>query len=97
KKVEEKYESQGRPESPNFTIRERPTSKDYRSFAANMFGTVAFKMLEWLTPTAMEDMSDKARSFDEDRQVKPKPAPPKVIKITKSGDKSSTPQSTTPS
>ncbi|KAI0142919.1 hypothetical protein GGR57DRAFT_375234 [Xylariaceae sp. FL1272] len=28
--------------------------KDYRSFAANVFGTVAFKMLEWLTPNSIE-------------------------------------------
>ncbi|KAK7218165.1 hypothetical protein V2G26_006168 [Clonostachys chloroleuca] len=31
-------------------VRERPASKDHRSFAANVFGTVAFRMLEWLTP-----------------------------------------------
>ncbi|KAL2264659.1 hypothetical protein VTJ83DRAFT_7169 [Remersonia thermophila] len=48
---------------PDFTIVEQPSSKDHRSFAANIFGTVAFKMLEWLTPAALEDMSKKARRF----------------------------------
>lgn len=33
-------------------------SKDYRSFAATTFGTVAFKMLEWLTPHAIDKVSD---------------------------------------
>ncbi|OIW24887.1 hypothetical protein CONLIGDRAFT_622323 [Coniochaeta ligniaria NRRL 30616] len=37
-------------------VRERPIQKDYRSFAANMFETVAFRMLEWLTPSGMEAM-----------------------------------------
>ncbi|KAI1132891.1 hypothetical protein F5Y10DRAFT_171557 [Nemania abortiva] len=33
--------------------------KDYRSFAAAVFGTVAFKMLEWLAPNNVEALSDK--------------------------------------
>lgn len=37
-------------------ITEKPISKDYRSFAANVFGTVAFKMIEWLTPNNMSAM-----------------------------------------
>ena len=45
---------------PKFTVREKTLRKDYRSFAANMFGTVAFKMLEWLTPAAVEDMTETA-------------------------------------
>ncbi|KAI1263158.1 hypothetical protein F5Y18DRAFT_394839 [Xylariaceae sp. FL1019] len=32
--------------------------KDYRSFAANVFGTVAFKMLEWLTPNSIEALQN---------------------------------------
>jgi len=44
-------------------VTEQPASKDYRSFAANVFGSVAFKMLEWLTPGAIEEMSKKARPF----------------------------------
>ncbi|CAK7219188.1 hypothetical protein SBRCBS47491_003761 [Sporothrix bragantina] len=51
---------QGGPEEVNFTISDKPVSKDYRSFAANMFGTVAFKMLEWLTPTGVGEMTDTA-------------------------------------
>lgn len=50
-------------QEPRFTVTEQPASKDYRSFAANVFGTVAFKMLEWLTPAAIEEMSKKARLF----------------------------------
>ncbi|ORY61267.1 uncharacterized protein BCR38DRAFT_525695 [Pseudomassariella vexata] len=46
--------------APQISIRERPASKDYRSFAANVFGTVAFKMLEWLTPNNMEAISNDA-------------------------------------
>lgn len=37
-------------------IRERYVQKDYRSFAANMFETYAFKMLEWLTPSGVKEM-----------------------------------------
>lgn len=46
---------------------EKHVSKDYRSFAANMFGTVAFKMLEWLTPASLEELSRKA-SYQEGRR-----------------------------
>ncbi|KAI0839880.1 hypothetical protein F5Y06DRAFT_264931 [Hypoxylon sp. FL0890] len=45
-------------------ITEKSISKDYRSFAANVFGTVAFKMLEWLTPNNMEAMSEKVAAVD---------------------------------
>ncbi|KAK4160037.1 ubiquitin-protein ligase E3A [Cladorrhinum sp. PSN259] len=48
---------------PRFEIYEEPVSRDHRSFAANVFGTVAFKMLEWLTPAALEDMSQKTSGF----------------------------------
>ena len=33
---------------------EEPTTTDHRSFVQNIFGTVAFKMLEWLTPRNLE-------------------------------------------
>ncbi|KAH7151679.1 hypothetical protein B0J13DRAFT_438107 [Dactylonectria estremocensis] len=45
------------PNSPR--VVEGSTSKDHRSFAANLFGTVAFKMLEWLTPGGIEAMSQQ--------------------------------------
>ncbi|KAK3998295.1 ubiquitin-protein ligase E3A [Cladorrhinum sp. PSN332] len=48
---------------PGFEVYEEPVSRDHRSFAANVFGTVAFKMLEWLTPAALEDMSQRAKNF----------------------------------
>ncbi|KAI0483559.1 hypothetical protein F4859DRAFT_473283 [Xylaria cf. heliscus] len=41
-------------------LTEKPVGKkDYRSFAAAVFGTVAFKMLEWLAPNNIEALSDK--------------------------------------
>lgn len=43
-------------------ITEKSASKDYRSFAANVFGTVAFKMLEWLTPNNMQAMAEKVEA-----------------------------------
>lgn len=54
------------PKSPRFDVTERHTGKDYRSFAANMFGTVAFKMLEWLTPNALSDMHETACDLQKD-------------------------------
>ncbi|KAI0434221.1 hypothetical protein F5Y09DRAFT_296922 [Xylaria sp. FL1042] len=44
-------------------ITEKPIGKkDYRSFAAAVFGTVAFKMLEWLAPNNMEALADKVET-----------------------------------
>ncbi|KAI1764972.1 hypothetical protein GGR53DRAFT_288794 [Hypoxylon sp. FL1150] len=43
-------------------IIEPSVSKDYRSFAANVFGTFAFKMLEWLTPNNMQAMAEKVEA-----------------------------------
>ncbi|KAK1759478.1 ubiquitin-protein ligase E3A [Echria macrotheca] len=51
---------------PQFAMGEQWTRKDYRSFAANLFDTVAFKMLEWLTPAAIEAMSQTMRGFQAD-------------------------------
>ena len=55
--------SLGEHETPSttyeYTVRERPSNKDHRSFAANVFGTVAFRMLEWLTPQAHATMKDQ--------------------------------------
>ncbi|KAL7622320.1 hypothetical protein AAE478_007824 [Parahypoxylon ruwenzoriense] len=50
--------------SNQIRISEKKVSKDYRSFAANVFGTVAFKMLEWLTPNNMAAMSEKVAAID---------------------------------
>jgi len=36
---------------------EEPTTTDHRSFVQNVFGTTAFKMLEWLTPRSLEFLS----------------------------------------
>lgn len=47
-------------------ISEKAVTKDYRSFAANVFGTVAFKMLEWLTPNTLEAIVEKAETALQD-------------------------------
>jgi hypothetical protein len=44
------------PPAESILVREKYVQKDYRSFAANMFETYAFKMLEWLTPAAVKEM-----------------------------------------
>ncbi|KAK6086667.1 HECT-domain-containing protein [Seiridium cupressi] len=49
------------------SINERPVRKDYRSFAANVFGTVAFKMVEWLAPHNIDAISEKASAALENR------------------------------
>ncbi|KAK0708170.1 hypothetical protein B0H67DRAFT_495886 [Lasiosphaeris hirsuta] len=54
---------QDQAQKSGFAVTETAVSTDYRSFAANVFGTVAFKMLEWLTPAAIEQMSQKAQVF----------------------------------
>ncbi|KAJ4293713.1 hypothetical protein N0V88_005221 [Collariella sp. IMI 366227] len=59
----EESQNQKQPQRAGFTVIEEPISKDHRSFAANVFGTVAFKMLEWLTPAAIDDMSRRTRGF----------------------------------
>ncbi|KAG5923154.1 hypothetical protein E4U42_005044 [Claviceps africana] len=49
-------------------VAEKPVCRDHRSFAATTFGTVAFKMLEWLTPQGLQAISDHcsdARNPDE--------------------------------
>ncbi|KAK4178420.1 putative ubiquitin-protein ligase E3A [Triangularia setosa] len=75
---------------PGFEVVEEPVSKDHRSFAANVFGTVAFKMLEWLTPAALEDMSQRAKAFqdepDSDRRNQEQ-APAKVEASHEKGNK----------
>ncbi|KAF3068371.1 Ubiquitin-protein ligase E3A [Daldinia childiae] len=45
-------------------ITEKSISKDYRSFAANVFGSVAFKMLEWLTPNNIENALETTGKTD---------------------------------
>ncbi|ROV91055.1 hypothetical protein VMCG_09597 [Cytospora schulzeri] len=81
------------PESPKFEVTERLTGKDYRSFAANMFGTVAFKMLEWLTPNALEDMHETA--CDLQRDDPKEEARPSSPRRRKSSPRPSSPQKDT--
>lgn len=49
---------------------ERPASKDYRSFAASVFGTAAFKMLEWLTPQSVRAMSATLSALSQPQPAK---------------------------
>ncbi|RDA93765.1 hypothetical protein CP533_0276 [Ophiocordyceps camponoti-saundersi (nom. inval.)] len=54
----------GSPSSQKLGMHELPVQIDYRSFAAAAFGTVAFKMLEWLTPLGVEYMFKKLHEAD---------------------------------
>ncbi|KAK3401995.1 hypothetical protein B0T20DRAFT_127882 [Sordaria brevicollis] len=84
---------------PGFTVIERPTSKDYRSFAANVFETVAVKMMEWLTPAAMEEMSRLAKAYEASGPPIPKDRQsesPKVLKSEPSSQQSSAEQALPP-
>ncbi|PTB65622.1 hypothetical protein BBK36DRAFT_1159762 [Trichoderma citrinoviride] len=51
------------------SVTEKAVQKDYRSFAVATFGTVAFKMLEWLTPQSIEAMTDKISELSGVRQM----------------------------
>ncbi|CAI4217481.1 unnamed protein product [Parascedosporium putredinis] len=46
-----------------FEVSEQPVRYDHRSFAANVFGTAAFKMLEWLAPQGFEGLTKKAQAM----------------------------------
>ncbi|OTB09627.1 hypothetical protein M426DRAFT_6891 [Hypoxylon sp. CI-4A] len=61
-----KSESSSSPDiAHEIRIAEKSVSKDYRSFAANVFGTVAFKMMEWLTPSSIDALSRKIVAVDD--------------------------------
>ncbi|KAH6887535.1 hypothetical protein B0T10DRAFT_489903 [Thelonectria olida] len=62
------------PSDATIHVVEVPISKDHRSFAANLFGTVAFKMLEWLTPRGIEAMSEQISNLERDSVAKVEPA-----------------------
>lgn len=63
-------------------------SKDHRSFAATTFGTVAFKMLEWLTPQGVDYISKELSAIsrmepgqvDDPPEAAPGSEPPSVPK-----------------
>lgn len=50
-----------------YKTHQKPTSKDHRSFAANLFSTVAFRMFEWLTPQALGAISASVQAEDQAR------------------------------
>ncbi|RAL67255.1 hypothetical protein DID88_008021 [Monilinia fructigena] len=47
----------GKSRKSKTTILEEYTTTDHKSFIQNMFGTVAFKMVEWLTPRNLEALT----------------------------------------
>ncbi|OAA69086.1 HECT domain protein [Cordyceps fumosorosea ARSEF 2679] len=62
-------------ESTKICISERPVTRDYRSFAATTFGTVAFKMIEWLTPNSLDVLSQKVVDLNSSAQPTRKSTP----------------------
>lgn len=42
---------------PGLNVVDEPTTVDHKSFVQNVFGTVAFKMIEWLTPRNLETLA----------------------------------------
>ncbi|KAI6715158.1 HECT-domain-containing protein [Marssonina coronariae] len=42
----------------DFSSLEEPSTVDHRSFVQNLFGTVAFKMIEWLTPRNLDRLAN---------------------------------------
>lgn len=58
-----------RTDTVDVSILDEPTTMDHRSFVQNVFGTVAFKMMEWLTPGNFE-LLEKSRS-EQGRTVSP--------------------------
>ncbi|KAI9151979.1 Ubiquitin-protein ligase E3A [Paramyrothecium foliicola] len=83
----------GDPSEMAIKISERPMNKDHRSFAATLFGSVAFKMLEWLTAQGVEDMVGRIndlgpRSTSQARKETPKMISADTALHPTSGDES---------
>jgi hypothetical protein len=70
----------------NLHVLEETTTMDHRSFVQNLFGTVAFKMLEWLTPRNLELL---ARS-----EVENKPTPNDNVTLEPSSASENVPRDT---
>ncbi|APA15550.1 hypothetical protein sscle_15g103200 [Sclerotinia sclerotiorum 1980 UF-70] len=51
-------DSSGQSRKSRTTILEEYTTTDHKSFIQNVFGTVAFKMVEWLTPRNLEALAN---------------------------------------
>jgi hypothetical protein len=52
-------------ETPAISLLDEPTTTDHRSFVQNVFGTVAFKMVEWLAPRNVEVISRPGATVSE--------------------------------
>lgn len=64
--------------STTFEVKEQPVRQDMRSFPVNMFGTVAFRMLEWLTPHGLETLTKRVDElFVPPDHEAPRPESPK--------------------
>jgi hypothetical protein len=58
---------------PDLTTLEEPTTIDHRSFVQNVFGTVAFKMLEWLTPRNLDLLANSGNTNVTEKEVQSVP------------------------
>ncbi|KAF4450701.1 hypothetical protein F53441_6242 [Fusarium austroafricanum] len=74
--------SNGRDLGSQIRLTEGPMSKDHRSFAANLFGTVTFKMLEWLTPGSVAAMTEKISNLEPVMDFNSPPKPANLARIT---------------
>ncbi|KAH6679050.1 HECT-domain-containing protein-like protein [Halenospora varia] len=68
---------ESRPRAEPRPILQETTTTDHRSFVQNVFGSVAFKMVEWLTPRSLEAMSrpDGAATEPSTREPITRPLP----------------------
>lgn len=89
-------ESRRQAQRPGFTVVEEPVRKDHRSFAANVFSTVAFKMLEWLTPAALEEMSRRTLGFRSEQDGADEAAAPTDLGSKPRPESDTTPRSSRP-
>ena len=54
---------------PDLTVMEEAANIDPRSFVQNVFGTVAFKMLEWLTPRNLDLWAQSQKEHNEQQMM----------------------------
>lgn len=82
--------------SAQFTVSDRPASKDHRSFAAATFETVAFKMIQWLTPGGVHSLSDALTRLLAHQQHPVTSINDNVVHLDVTGSPKASPQETEP-
>jgi hypothetical protein len=70
----EKRRSSGSRSGSVEDVLDEHTTTDHRSFVQNVFGTVAFKMLEWLTPRSLDILAKTERN-GENKDLEPTKPP----------------------